>query len=191
MQSLSRWKTIHSHRNCGINLVFSWVFGSANSVTRPDRRNAKMVYTTKSGFWGKVSFIQRHLRTLLNSFNSYNFWHFLRVVQIIVDPKYISFKTAPGITIWQSHGEIQVWSVISVTVISVTFPSISYVIYALYFKGSLTSIVCLLCDLYGKKLFPIISAPNIFTRSRDVKQWNKTFENEKIKFENMEKESWN
>ena len=23
---------------------FSWVFGSANSVTRPDRRNAKMVY---------------------------------------------------------------------------------------------------------------------------------------------------
>ena len=26
------------------NLVFSWVFGSANSVTRPDRRNAKMVY---------------------------------------------------------------------------------------------------------------------------------------------------
>ena len=42
----------------------------------------------------------------------------------IVDPKYISFKTAPGITIWQSHGEIQVWSVISVT-----FPSMSYVIY--------------------------------------------------------------
>ena len=27
------------------NLVFSWVFGSANSVTRPDRRNAKMVYS--------------------------------------------------------------------------------------------------------------------------------------------------
>ena len=27
-----------------------------------------------------------------------------------------------------------------------------------------------LCDLYGKKLFPIISVPNIFTRSRDVKQ---------------------
>ena len=26
------------------NLVFSWVFGSANSVTRPDRRNTKMVY---------------------------------------------------------------------------------------------------------------------------------------------------
>ena len=24
---------------------FSWVFGSANSVTRPDRHNAKMVYT--------------------------------------------------------------------------------------------------------------------------------------------------
>ena len=36
-----------------------------------------------------------------------------------------------------------------------------------------------LCDLYGKKLFPIISAPNIFTRSRDVKQWNKTFKNGK------------
>ena len=46
----------------------------------------------------------------------------------IVYPKYISFKTLPGITIWQSHGEIQVWSAISVTVISVTFPSI-YVIY--------------------------------------------------------------
>ena len=27
-------------------LVFSWVFGSANSVTRPDQYNAKMVYTT-------------------------------------------------------------------------------------------------------------------------------------------------
>ena len=26
------------------NLVFSWVFGSANSVTRPDRHNVKMVY---------------------------------------------------------------------------------------------------------------------------------------------------
>ena len=45
-----------------------------------------------------------------------------------------------------------------------------------------------LCDLYGKKLFPIIGAPNIFTRSRDVKQWNKTFKNEKKnKFENLEK----
>ena len=40
-------------------------------------------------------------------------------------------------------------------------PSISYVIYM------------------GKKLFPIISAQNIFTRSRDVKQWNKTLNNEK------------
>ena len=28
------------------NLVFSWVFGSVNSVTRPNRRNAKMVYKT-------------------------------------------------------------------------------------------------------------------------------------------------
>ena len=37
--------------------------------------------TTKSGFWGKDSFIQRHLRTLYSSFNSYNFWHFLRVMQ--------------------------------------------------------------------------------------------------------------
>ena len=36
-----------------------------------------------------------------------------------------------------------------------------------------------LCDLYGKKLFPIISAPNYITRSRDAKQWNKTFKNEK------------
>ena len=27
------------------SLVFSWVFGSANSVTRPDQYNAKMVYT--------------------------------------------------------------------------------------------------------------------------------------------------
>ena len=31
------------------NLVFSWVFGSANSVTQPDRRNAKMVYSCASG----------------------------------------------------------------------------------------------------------------------------------------------
>ena len=44
-----------------------------------------------------------------------------------------------------------------------------------------------LCDLYGKKLFPIISAPNIFTRSTDVKQWNKTFKMKKIKFENFGK----
>ena len=28
-------------------LVFSWVFGSANSVTRPDQYNAKMVYTVE------------------------------------------------------------------------------------------------------------------------------------------------
>ena len=35
-----------------------------------------------------------------------------------------------------------------------------------------------LCDLYGEKLYPIISAPNMFTRSRDVKQWIKTFKNE-------------
>ena len=27
------------------NLVLSWVFGSANSVTRPDRCNVKMVYS--------------------------------------------------------------------------------------------------------------------------------------------------
>ena len=27
------------------NLIFSWVFESANFVTRPDRRNAKMVYS--------------------------------------------------------------------------------------------------------------------------------------------------
>ena len=26
------------------SLVFSWVFGSANSVTRPDQYNVKMVY---------------------------------------------------------------------------------------------------------------------------------------------------
>ena len=28
----------------------SWVFGSANSVTRPDRRNAKMVYKSNNCF---------------------------------------------------------------------------------------------------------------------------------------------
>ena len=35
-----------------------------------------------------------------------------------VDPKSVSLKTVPGITIWQRHGyrlDIQVWSVISVT----------------------------------------------------------------------------
>ena len=32
------------------NLVFSWVFGSANSVTRPDRRNTKMVYSARNMF---------------------------------------------------------------------------------------------------------------------------------------------
>ena len=44
-----------------------------------------------------------------------------------------------------------------------------------------------LYDLYGKKLFPIISAPNIFTPSRDVKQWNKTLKMEKkvLKFEEI------
>ena len=49
-----------------------------------------------------------------------------------------------------------------------------------------------LYDLYGKKLFPIIRAPNMFIRSRNVKQWNKTFKNEtKIKFETLKKKSWN
>ena len=43
-----------------------------------------------------------------------------------------------------------------------------------------------LCDLYGKKIFPIISVPNIFTRSREVKQL-KRLKMKKIKFENLEK----
>ena len=42
VQSSSRWNTLIA--TAASNLVFSWVFGSANSVTRPDRRNAKMVY---------------------------------------------------------------------------------------------------------------------------------------------------
>ena len=37
-----------------------------------------------------------------------------------------------------------------------------------------------LCDLYGKKLFPIISPPNIFTHFRDVKQWKKRLKMKKI-----------
>ena len=37
------------------NLVFSWVFGSANSVTRPDRRNAKMVYRVTNDTFSSVA----------------------------------------------------------------------------------------------------------------------------------------
>ena len=48
------------------------------------------------------------------------------------------------------------------------------------------------CDLHGKKIIPIISAPNIFTRSRDVKQWNKTFKNERKKsLKIWQKKAWN
>ena len=44
VQSSSRWNTIHSHRN------YCWVFGSANSVTRPDhdnQYNMRIVYTDR------------------------------------------------------------------------------------------------------------------------------------------------
>ena len=51
VQSSSRWNTIHSLATAASNLVFSWVFGSANSVTRPDRRNAKMVYRVSFFHW--------------------------------------------------------------------------------------------------------------------------------------------
>ena len=78
-------------------------------------------------------------------------------MQNIVDPKYISFKTAPGIIIWQK-------------------PWLDTSLERHLRDSHLRDIsINFLCDLYGKKLFPIISAPDIFTRSRDVKQWNKTF----------------
>ena len=47
VQSSSCWNTIHSHRNYMFNC---WVFGSANSVTRPDRDNQynmRIVYKKK------------------------------------------------------------------------------------------------------------------------------------------------
>ena len=118
--------------------------------------------TTKSGFWGKVtcSFIQRHLRTLYNSFNSYNFWHFLRVMQKHCWPEVHKLQNRA-----RHYNLAKPWLDTSLE---------------RYLRhGHLRDIsINFLCDLYGKKLFPIISAPNIFTRSRDVKQWNKTFKNE-------------
>ena len=37
------------------NLVFSWVFGLANSVTRPDRCNAKMVNRVTNDTFSSVA----------------------------------------------------------------------------------------------------------------------------------------
>ena len=51
------------------NLVFSWVFGSANSVTRSDRRNAKMVYTMLYVISGK----KRHFAHSYSKLHSFYF----------------------------------------------------------------------------------------------------------------------
>ena len=117
--------------------------------------------TTKSGFWGKVSFIQRHLRTLQNSFNSYNFWYFLRAMQKHCWPEVHKLQNRA-----RHYNLAKPWLETSLE--------------RHLRDGHLRDIsIDFLCDFYGKKLFPIISAPNIFTRSRGVKQWNKAFKNEK------------
>ena len=60
--------------------------------------------TTKSGFWGKLllfNVISERYRTYLIYTIFDIFWQWCKNN---VDPKYISLKTAPGITIWQSQG---------------------------------------------------------------------------------------
>ena len=62
VQSSSRWNTIHSHRNYHVQLLI-WVFGSTNSVTRPDRDNQynmRIVYSnlcSKHVFFLSPSFL--------------------------------------------------------------------------------------------------------------------------------------
>ena len=61
--------------------------------------------TTKSGFWGKLALfnvISERYRTCLIYIQFLTF--FWEWCKNFVDQKYISFKTTPGIIIWQSHG---------------------------------------------------------------------------------------
>ena len=54
VQSSSRWNTIHSHRNCHVQLLS---VGSANSVTRSDRDNQynmRIVYTSRPALCSKT-----------------------------------------------------------------------------------------------------------------------------------------
>ena len=61
------------------SLVFSWVFGSANSVTRPDRRNAKMVYSPRNfcyySFSASVSFdFETRIKSTCTSTSRFNYF---------------------------------------------------------------------------------------------------------------------
>ena len=125
--------------------------------------------TTKSGFWGKLplfNVISERYRTRL----IYTIFDiFLRVMQK---------HCCPEVHKLQNHTRH----------FNLAKPWLDTSLNRHLRHGHLRDIfINFLCDLYGKKLFPIISVPNIFTRSRDVKQWNKTFKNEKIKFENLKK----
>ena len=51
-----RWNTIYTLiATTASSLFFSWVFGSANSVTRPDQYNAKMVYSSQGSHFKQMS----------------------------------------------------------------------------------------------------------------------------------------
>ena len=82
--------------------------------------------TTKSGFWGKLALfkvISERYRTRLIYTIFDIFWEWCKN---IVDQKYIIHTRHYNLAKpWLD----KIWSVISVTVISMTFPSISYVIY--------------------------------------------------------------
>ena len=116
------WNTVlQSFDTCRARQLFNsaGLDSAQNSSTIPQNRD----------FWRKLplfNVISERYRTRLIYTIFDIFWQWCKNN---VDPKYVSLKTAPGITIWQSYGKMQVWSVISVTVTSVTFPSISYVIY--------------------------------------------------------------
>ena len=47
---------------------FCWVFGSANSVTRPDRRNAKMVYSSKKHLDSAACFMIKQIKGPVDPF---------------------------------------------------------------------------------------------------------------------------
>ena len=78
-------------------------------------------------------------------------------------------KTSPGTNIWQSYGLIHIGSVISVTVIYVTFTSIFHVIYMRKLKSD---------KQRAKHVYPVLEMLNNEVKGLKLKT---------IKFENLGK----
>ena len=128
--------------------------------------------TTKSGFWGKLplfNVISECFRTRLSYTIFEIFWQWCKNN---VDPKVRKIK--------KLHQALQFGKARVRYKFGASSPSRSPPSHFHQFPMWFT----------WEKLFPIISALNMFTRSRDVRQWNKTFKNEKNwvwKFEKKKK----